>query len=200
MEVWCISLNDKKTIFLVPVALIPTCKKDYQIEQSTTTITTIGKIIIDKYYKTKLCEKIGLLSSCISDGASHFRKGMGKALSEDLTSQIRDVYKDCKLFNKVGGQDGTTNQCDPNHLGKRSRAKINSQGWIKVANITFTKTNFVQYLALVDILSDAGDASRLFDNEDNMDVAEIVKCLDAIGQLTELDILQFPASWYHDDI
>ena len=49
VEVWCIGLNDKKNIFLVPVALIPTCKKDYQIDELTSTIATIGKIIIDRY-------------------------------------------------------------------------------------------------------------------------------------------------------
>ena len=54
VEVWCIGLNDKNNTFLVPVALIPTCKKDYVIGESTSTITTVGKIIADKYHGMKL--------------------------------------------------------------------------------------------------------------------------------------------------
>ena len=143
-------------------------------------------------------EKIGPLSSCISDGATHFRKGMGVILSKDIPNEIRSVYNGCKLFNKVGGSKGATNQCDPEHVGKRSRAKIKSKGGIKIVNITFTKTDLFRYMGLLNILSNAEDARRLFDPEDNMDVAEMVKCLDAVGKLSEMDILHFPNDWQND--
>ena len=60
------------------------------------------------------------------------------------------------------------------------------------------KTDLSQYMGLLDILSNAEDARRLFDPEDNMDVAEMVKCLDAVGKLSEMDILHFPNDWQND--
>ena len=198
VEVWCIGLNSKDVTFLVPVALIPTCKKDYELGESTSTIATVGKVVINKYYEMGLDKKIGPLSWALSDGASHFRQGTGQVLSKDLPTDTRNVYKDCLLCNKIGGERGTSNNCDGPHLGKRSRARIKSAKGLKIGCFTFVKTELARYTGLAGIVTDSGEANRLLDPEENTDVAEMAKCLDKVGKLTELDILCFPPDWHND--
>ena len=38
MEVYCLSLNDGKFLFLLPVVLIPTCNKYHEAGESTHTV------------------------------------------------------------------------------------------------------------------------------------------------------------------
>ena len=61
--------------------------------------------------------------------------------------------------------------------------------------MTLTRTDLAQLLAYSGVVQHAAEAERLFDPEDNMDVSEMVQCLDAIGRLTDTPWLNFPAAW-----
>ena len=50
VEVWCLGLNCRELTFLFPVALIPTCKKDYFLGQSTSTIKEVSTTIYNKFH------------------------------------------------------------------------------------------------------------------------------------------------------
>lgn len=45
------------------------------------------------------------------------------------------------------------------------------------------------------IVSSAGEAHRLFNPNDLMDVLKTVRCLHAIGKLADVSMLDFPSSW-----
>ena len=88
----------------------------------------------------QLHEKLGPLSTGTSDGAGHFRKGLGQLLSQDLPVSIHNIFKSLPLFNCTGGLLGMTISCDLDHLGKRFRARNKTAKGILVGRITFTKT------------------------------------------------------------
>ena len=117
VEVWCLGLNDRDVTFLFPVACVPTCKKDYELEESTHTVAEVASAIRECYVKMNLQDKLGPLSTADSDGASQFRKGIGQVLCEDLPPNIRNIYRQkCLLFNTVGGDQGMTPACDLDHI------------------------------------------------------------------------------------
>ena len=85
--------------------------------------------------------------------------------------------------------------CDLDHLGKRFRARIKTAKGILIGRITFTKTELAFLLGACQVLTDAKEAERLFDPEDQMDVAEMVKCLDVVAKLSEVHEQRFPQAW-----
>ena len=50
-------------------------------------------------------------------------------------------------------------------------------------------------LGACQVLTDAKEAEQFFDPEDQMDVAEMVKCLDVVGKLSEVHEQRFPQAW-----
>ena len=195
MEVYCLCLNDDKFTFLLPVALIPTCKKDYEAGESTHTVKEVMGIIYKKYHELGLHKTLGPLATGNSDGASPFRKGMGQLLNSLIPTDIRRTYSKCKLFNVVGGEFGMTIACDLDHLGKRFRARVKTAIGIMIGIVPLNKTDLAQLLAHANIVRDASQAERLFDPEDNMDVKEMVECLDAIASLANSPWITFPDSF-----
>ena len=154
------------------------------------------QLIYDKYHDIGLHEKIGPLSTANSDGASQFRKGMGQVLDQQLPLNIKVKYASkCSLFNVVGGELGMTIACDLDHLGKRFRARIKTAIGINVGKVTFAKTDLAQLLACSGLVTDSSKVERLFNPEDLMDVSEMVQCLDVIGKLGEVPLLNFPRVW-----
>ena len=85
--------------------------------------------------------------------------------------------------------------CDNDHLGKRYHARVKAAIGIMIALMTFTKTDLVNALAACGVLSDALEAERLFNNDDNMDVEVMVKCLDLVGKLSETPFINFSQAW-----
>ena len=195
MEAWGLALNHPLLTCIFPVALVPTCKKDHELGESTHTVAVVAKVIFEKYHSMGLHKKIGPLSTANSDGASQFRKGMGTVLSQDLPRKVRDVYKNCLLFNTVGSPWGIVIACDLDHLRKRTRERIKTALGIKVSSFTFTKADLAKYMAMSSILSDDAEAERLFNPEDAMDVCEMVKCLDVVGRLSDVPFISFPKEW-----
>ena len=88
-KVWCIGLNHHDITTLFPVAILLTCKKDYETEEPTHSVLAIAKVIYDKYHSMKFPEKVDPLSGGNSDGAAPFCNGMGWLLCKDLSSDIR---------------------------------------------------------------------------------------------------------------
>ena len=195
VDVYAFAINDRHQTSIVPVALIPTCKKDYEVGESTNTVTTVARVICDRYHQLGMHNKLGPLTTANSDGAAQFRKGMGKLLDNLIPEDIRAVYVECLLFNVAGGPLGMTISCDLDHLGKRFRARIKTAVGISIGVVNFTKTDLAMILAYAGIVTDVNVAEKLFNPEDLMDVSELVQCLDAIGKLAMVPFVQFPSDW-----
>ena len=188
-------VNDKDFTSLVPVALVPTCKKDHKVGESTQTVKEITQTIYDAYHKLNMHNTIGPLS-INSDGAGQFRKGMGQILGARIPSDIGEIcLEGCPLFNIVGGEFGMTISCDIDHLGKRFRARVKTACGVLVGVVALTRTDLAQLLAYSLVITNVSAAERLFDPEDNMDVSKMVQCLDAIGRLADVPWLNFPPVW-----
>ena len=136
---YCLGVNDRNFTFLVPVAVVPTCKKDYQPNKSTHTVRDVAMVIYNKYHELGLHEKLGPLATANSDGAAQFRKGMGQLLGTHIPRELQDTFNTLSFFNTVGGDNGMTIACDLDHLGKRVHARICTTAGLKIGAITFTK-------------------------------------------------------------
>ena len=141
------------------------------------------------------------LVTASSDGAGHFCSGVSQVLNQDLPKIMCDVYvsKDntplCPLFNLVGGSEGTTRSCDPDHLGKIFCSHGKSVVRYAVGVYTFTKSDIAYLLQQVSIIKSADGAHRLLNPEDLMDVAEMVKCIYASSRLGDIPFPSFPGAW-----
>ena len=149
MEVYALGVNDKTLTSLVPVALVPTCKKDYDNgdRSQTNTVKTVFQTMCNKYHQLGLDEKIGPLSTGNSDGAGHFQKGAGQMLSDVLPNDIRVTCSSYKLFDTFGGDKVMTMACDLDHLGKRFRARVKTDAGIALCEVQFTKIDLAQLMA-----------------------------------------------------
>ena len=153
-------------------------------------VKVVAGIIYRKYHELDLDETIGPLSTGNSDGAGQFRKGIGQLLSNLLPENIRADYEECDLFNIVGGDKGMTMACDLDHVGKRTRARIKTEGGIWIFNVQFTKIDIAQLMGNCGQFAEV-DVEVLFNPEDLMDVGEMVKCLDAIKKLGSVPFVTF---------
>ena len=151
--------------------------------------------ILHPSYRLQLDNKLGPLSTDNPDGAGHFHKSLGQLLSKDLPVNIQVIFASLQLFNKVGRAKGMTIACDLDHLGKRLRARIKTDMGIMIGIYTMTKVDLVYLLGQCQILTDPREAECLFNPEDLMDVANMIKCLDYIGKLSNVHWHAFPHAW-----
>jgi hypothetical protein len=191
-EVFCIGLVHKTCTTIIPVAVSPTCKKDDHVQESTDTVHFLLDSIEKAWRDCNLHESVGPLATIVSDGAAHFRKAAGKLLNDDLPKYIWIVYENsCDLFNLTGSCFGTTMAVDLDHLGKRFRERVKSNKGIAIGNFVFTKDLLQSYLCMAGVVN-SNVAMQLLNPEDSMDVDEMVRCLQALGALRNMEYAMMP--------
>ncbi|KAL7530742.1 hypothetical protein ACHAXR_010378 [Thalassiosira sp. AJA248-18] len=192
MEVICLGLIHPRVTSLIVIGASPTCKKDEYVGESTHTIESLLSTCQDEYYKLHLDKKIGPLITFCSDGAPAFRKGAGKLTSDMLPPEIRERFKDCLFFNFAGGLKGETMKCDDDHLGKRHRSRGKSVTGVRVGNFVFDKVQLSKWFALAKVVKSSADAEKLLNPDDNMDVLEMVRYLQAVKKVSSVTFLDLP--------
>ena len=81
-----------------------------------------------------------------------------------------------------------TASCDPDHLGKRFRARVKTAMGIRIGDYTFTKTDLTLLLQKASLVQSPEEAHRLFHPDDLMDVQEMVLCLNAVSPIQDYSI------------
>jgi len=192
VEVACLGLIDKDVTSLMPVALSPTCKADDEPDETTHTVHFLLSAIEHDWYDLELDKTIGPLCSWISDGAPGFRKGASMLTSDRLPPFICDTLADAPFFNFVGSRRGTTPGCDLNHVGKRNRARGKSAKGSRVGNFTFNKVELARLFRISSVVKDSKQAVSPLNPDDNMDVKEMVRYLQAVRGITAKSYDEFP--------
>ena len=194
-EVICLGLIHPTITTLIPIAEVPTCKGDEYVGQSTHAISFLLTAVEDAYYEYKLDSLLGPLATLSSDGAAAFRKGAGIITSDILPPEIRLVYDDCSFFNTVGGQKGTTPNCDLDHLGKRNRVRGKSDTGSQVGNFCFNKWKLAKWFGMSGVVKTESQALKLLNPDDNMDVKEMVRYLQAVKKIASKPYEELPLSF-----
>eukprot|EP00956_Cyclotella_meneghiniana_P008152 scaffold10851_cov129-Cyclotella_meneghiniana.AAC.3 len=172
----------------LPNALIPISVLNERAAKLTSDVN--AHRLSEKNYERKITS----LNRKVDDNFCLLSIPMGLDNSERVSGREASL----SLLNLVGGEFGATASCDNDHLGKRFRARIKSQVGITIGTVTFSKTDLTLILQKASILKSAAEAQRLFDPEDLMDVLETVRCLYAVGLLSNVAFHQFPSEWRSD--
>ena len=86
---------------------------------------------------------------------------------------------------------------DLDHIGKRFRVRIKTEGNIWIFDVQFTKIDLVQLMGNSRQFAEV-DIDSLFNPKDLMDVGEMVKCLDAIKKLGSVPFRTFLQQWRNE--